>query len=285
MPYRTAFNLLRAPFSPEIEHHALFGCQAFKQCHARLDFLRRERGVAVLTGEVGSGKTTSLRAFLRQLAPSNYHVLYGAVPNVGAPLRPVVEGWLEEMGERVPFNNLARCLRTLHQALLAVHEKGRLPFMVLDEAHLLDDRSLLQLKPLLNYDMDSRLPLAMVLAGGPMLARRLSFNALEELRQRLLFVYPMQGLTREELQPYLQARLKQAGSDRSLFPADVVDEIYRHTQGIPRLVNQLAGLCLVAAATARNNQVDSSCLLQALAEMGHGEESRRERLGFATIAP
>lgn len=281
MPYRTVFNLLRAPFSPEIEPHALFAFDAFKQCQARLDYLRRERGVAVITGEVGTGKTTSLRAFLRQLAPSNYHVLYGPVPNVGAPLRPIVEGWLEELGERVPFNNLARCLHVLHDALAAVYEKGRLPFLVLDEAHLLDDRSLLQLKPLLNYDMDSRLPLAMVLAGGPLLARRLAFKGIEELRQRLLFVYPHQGLTREEVQPYLEARLKQAGCERTLFPPDVVDEMYRHTQGFPRRVNQLAGLCLVAAASSRNHQVDAACLMQALAEMGLAEETRRERLGFA----
>jgi|GEM_PF-265849 len=280
MPYRTAFNLLRAPFSPEIEPHALFAFDAFKQSQARLDYLRRERGLAVITGEVGSGKTTSLRAFLRQLAPSHYHVLYGAVPNVGAPLRPVIEGWLEELGEKIPFNNLARCLSLLHQALAAMHEKGRLPFIVLDEAHQLDERSLLQLKPLLNYDMDSRLPLAMVLAGGPMLARRLTFKGLQELRQRLLFVYPIQGLTRDEMQPYLEARLKFAGCDRPLFPPEVVDEIYRHTQGVPRPVNQLAALSLVAAATTRAHQVDSSCLMQALAEMGLADETRRERLGF-----
>lgn len=282
MPYRTTFNLTRAPFSPEIEPHALFAFDAFKQCQARLDFLRRERGLALITGDVGSGKTTSLRAFLRQLAPSNYHVLYGAVPNVGAPLRPVVEKWLEDLGERIPFNNLARCLGVLHQALAAIYEKGRLPFIVLDEAHQLDERGLLQLKPLLNHDMDSRLPLAMILAGGPLLARRLAFKGLQELRQRLLFSYPLQGLRRDEMQPYLEARLKFAGCDRPLFPSDVVDEMYRHTQGLPRPVNQLAGLSLVAAATSRLPQVDSSCLMQALAETGLAEETRHERLGFVT---
>jgi type II secretory pathway predicted ATPase ExeA len=267
------------PFSSEIEPQALFPSETFKQCHARLDFLRRERGVAAVIGDVGSGKTSSVRAFMRQLAPSQYQVLYGAVPNVGAPLRPVVEGWLEDIGERIPFNNLARCLRSLHQALQAIHDKGRLPVLWIDEAHQLEERGLLQLKPLLNYDMDSRLPLAMVLSGGPMLARRLSFKSLEELRQRLHFVYPLQGLSRDELPRYIQARLESAGCTRVLFPPEVVDEMYSHTRGIPRLVNQLGGLCLVAAATAGKSAVDGTCLSQALAEAGLSDESRR--LGFS----
>lgn len=281
MPYRAAFNLQRAPFSAEIEPHAFFGFGGFVQCQQRLDFLRRERGLAVITGDIGTGKTSVLRAFMRKLAASSYLPLYGAVPNVQGPLRPVVEAWLEELGESIPFNNVARCLHLLHNALHAVYEKGRLPFIVLDEAHLLDQRSLLLLKPLLNYDMDSRLPLAMVLTGGPKLARQLSLQPLEEVRQRVLFVYPLRGLTRDELEPYLAARLRYGGCERQLFPPDIVDEMYRHTKGIPRRVNQLANLCLVAAASSRSQQVDSVCLLQALAEMGLAEDTQSERFDFA----
>lgn len=281
MPYRSSFNLLCSPFSPEIEHHALFASDSYKQCHARLDFLRRQRGMAAVLGGFGSGKTSCLRGFLGQLAPSSYHVLYAAVPNVGAPLRPIVEGWLDELGEKIPFNNLAACLRLLQRALDAIYEKGRLPFVVLDEAHQLDNRSLLQLKTLLNHEMDSRLPLALVLAGGPPLARHLAFHGLQELRQRLLFVYPFQGLAREELGPYLEARLRHAGCDRMLFPPEVVDELYRHTQGFPRIVNQLANLCLLSAATTGKHQVDSSCVRQALAEMGLAEETRRDAMSLA----
>lgn len=280
MPYRATFNLTRAPFSPEIEPHCLFHSEAFNQCKARLDYLRRERGLAIITGEVGAGKSSALRAFLRQLAPSSYLALYGAVPAVQGPLRAVVEGWLEQLGEKIPFNNLARCLHMLHETLGAIDEKGRQPFVVFDECHLLDNRGILQLKSLLNYDMDSRLPLSVVLAGGPKLARVLSLPPLEEIRQRVLFAYPLPGLKRAEMELYLASRLKQAGCDRQLFPPEIIDEMFRHTQGIPRRVNQLANLCLVSAATKRLQQVDSSCLLQALEEMGLTEEARRERFDF-----
>ena len=283
MTDRSSFNLLRSPFSPEIEHHALFASDGYRQCHARLDFLRRERGLAAVVGDFGSGKTSCLRGFLGQLAPSSHHVLYAAVSIGGASIRPVVEGWLEELGERIPFNTLAASLRLLQRALAAIYEKGRLPFIVLDEAHLLDHRGLLQLKPLLNHDMDSRLPPALVLSGGPGLARQLAFHGLQEVRQRLLFVYPFHGLARDELQPYVEARVRHAGGDRALFSPEVIDELYRHTQGLPRLVNPLANLCLLSAATAGKHQVDSMCVRQALVEMGLADEGRRDPMPVAGL--
>lgn len=280
MPYRTAFNLLRAPFSPEIEPHALFDSQAFQQCQARLDYLRRERGPAAVVGDTGSGKTTALRAFLSRLASSSYLPLYAAISHVQNPLKPAVDCLIEQLGERVPWLNPGRTLQVLNAALAAAYEKGRLPFVVLDEAHLLDERGLLQLKALLNHGMDARLPLVLLLAGGPSLARNLAQKKLEELRQRLLFVYPYQGLTRPELDSYIATRLKAAGCERVLFPADVVEDIYRYTQGLPRLVNQLANLSLIAAATSSKDHVDAVCLRHALAEMGLVAEDGG-RLGFA----
>lgn len=282
MPYRTAFNLLRAPFSHEIEPHALHESDAFLQCQARLDYARRNRGACAIFGDVGSGKTTALRAFFSRLTRSSHIPLYAAVVHTPNPLRTVVEGWLDNLGERIPWLNPGRTLQVLNQALATQYDKGLLPFLVLDEAHLLDERGLLQLKGLLNHGMDSRLPLVLVLSGGPALARMLAQKKLEEVRQRLLFVYPYTGLTRPEVDSYLAARLKAAGSDRRIFASDVVDDIHRHTQGIPRLVNQLATLALVAAATSNKPEVDAGCLRHALAEMGLlVDDSRTGRIGFA----
>jgi type II secretory pathway predicted ATPase ExeA len=272
---------LRAPFSHEIEAHALYDGESFQQCQARLDYARRNRGPCALIGDVGSGKTTAVRAFTSRLALSSHVPLYAAVANVPNPLRTVVESWLEQLGERVPWLNPGRTLQVLNQALAATYEKGRLPFCVIDEAHLLDDRGLLQLKTLLNHGMDSRLPLVLVLSGGPALARQLAQKKLEELRQRLLFVYPYTGLTRSEVEHYLTARLKAAGTDRVLFPPEVIEDIHRHTQGIPRLVNQIATLGLVAAATSSKPQVDAACLRHALAETGlMVDDNRNSRIGF-----
>lgn len=282
MPYRTAFNLTRAPFSPEIEPHALFESQAYQQFQARLDYLRRERGPAAVVGDTGSGKTTALRAFLSRLAASSYLPLYVAITPVLNPLKPAADSLIEQLGERIPWMNPGRTLQVLNSAFAAAYDKGRMPFVVLDEAHLLDERGLLQLKAFLNHGMDARLPLGLVLSGGLDLARKLTQQKLEEVRQRLLFVYPYKGLTRPELDQYIAHRLKAAGCERMLFPPDVVEDIHRYTNGVPRLVNQLANLSLIAAATSSKSQVDAACLRQALAEMSLVTDDSN-RIGFSLI--
>jgi len=282
MLHRTAFGFIRPPFSHEIDSSELFASDSLRQCHARLDYLRSERGAAVITGEVGAGKTVIIRSFLKRLPPSQYLILYGAVPELAKnPLRSVIEGWLEELGEKIPHANNGRSLRVLRSILIDHYEKGRTPFLIIDEAHHLDDRGILLLKTFLNYDMDSRVPVVMLFSGNHLFTRTLGKRALEEIRQRLLYVYPLAGLSSQEMEPYLMARLKYGGCERQLFPRDIIDEMFRVTTGIPRLVNQLGNLCLLASAQAHKHTVDSACLVQALKEMGLGEEIRKDPLAFA----
>src|ERR1700723_879530 len=139
MPYRTAFGILRPPFSAEIEAHALFPFEAFTQCLARLDYHRRERGLAVLTGRVGTGKTTAARAHVKRLAPSSYVSLYAAVPSdCPNPLKAIVESLMTDLGEKIYPLNPSRTLQTLYKALRALHDKGQTPYLHIDEAHNLN---------------------------------------------------------------------------------------------------------------------------------------------------
>ena len=143
MPYRTAFGILRPPFSAEIEAHALFPFESFTQCLARL---------------------TVTRAHVKRLAPSSYLPLYAAVPsNCPNPMKAVVESLMTDLGEKISPLNPSRTLRTLFQALRASHDKGRTPIVQIDEAHNFDEKGLLGFKSFLNHDMDSHLPLAVLL--------------------------------------------------------------------------------------------------------------------------
>jgi type II secretory pathway predicted ATPase ExeA len=83
----------------------------------------------------------------------------------------------------------------------------------------------------------------------------------------MAFCYPLRGLRREEVEPYIKARLHARGQEQQVFPRDILDELFIHSQGNLRLLNQLAGFCLMAAASEDKEIVDRSCLLQALAEV------------------
>lgn len=260
-------RLRPSAFSPDISVGNLYSSDSFKEAQHRLGYLLDQRGLGVLTGEVGTGKTTAVRAFTSKLAAGSHLVLYGHVAGARSSLRPLVEDFLVQLGERIPFNNTPKGLRILRETLQSSYERNRLPFVMLDDAHLLEPKALLQLKALTNYQMDSTPPLCLLLVGAPTLARTLAVRDLEEVRQRLLFCFPLRGLRREEVEHYVQARLKAAGHDAPLFPRDVLEELHMHSQGNPRLLNQLASFCLMAAAAERKDLVDRSCLLQAVAEL------------------
>lgn len=260
-------RLKPSAFSPEISVGNLYPSDGFKEAQHRLSYLLDQRGLGALVGDIGSGKTTAVRAFTAKLAAGSHLVLYGHVAGARSPLRPFVEDFLVQLGERVPFNNTAKGLRIVQENLRSSYDRNRVPFVILDDAHLLDPKALLQLKALTNYQMDSAPPLSLLLVGAPLLARTLAVRELEEVRQRLLFCFPLRNLRREEVEPYIQARLKAAGHDVPLFPRDVIEELHLHSQGNPRLLNQLASFCLMAGAAERKELVDRSCLLQAVAEL------------------
>lgn len=263
-----AIVVRRSPFSPEIQPGALFLSESFKEVQRRLHYLLENRGIGALFGDIGMGKTTAVRAFTAKLAHGNFLPLYTVPPTARSPLRPVLDDLLTQLGEPIPFNNTSKSLRVLKDALVASYERNRLPFLIVDDAPLLESRTLNLLKVLTNYEMDSRQQVCLLLMGSLSLNRLLATRELEEMRQRLLFAYQLRGLRREEIEDYIKTRLHAAGIDQPIFPKDVIDELYFHTQGNPRLVNQMAGLCLMAAVTERKDLVDHSCLMQAVAEIG-----------------
>ena len=254
-------------FSPEIAVGNLFPSDAHKEGQRRLSYWLETRGLAALVGEVGAGKTTLVRAFMAKLGQGSYLPLYANVTAGKSPLRPVVEQLLTQLGEKVPFNNATKGLLLLRDALIDSYERNRFPIVAMDDSHHFDVKSLLQLKSLTNFQMDSAHAIGVLLIGAPPLGRTLGIRDLEEIRQRMVFCFPLRGLRKEEVEPYVKARLQARGQEQQLFPRDILDELYLHSQGNLRLLNQLAGFCLMAAASEDKELVDRSCLLQALAEV------------------
>lgn len=262
------FGLLRNPFSPEIDADALLQFRSFQQAEKRLLEALPRRGMALVAGESGAGKTALARHFRRHLAPSSFLTLYVAAPSLKNPARGVIEELLHQMGEPVPFNNPARGLVRLQQSLARLHEQNQTPVIVVDDAHYLGPDAWLLLKSLTNQEMDSRSPVLLVLLGSRTeVASVLSLSRLAEVKNRLLFCYHLRGLTEDEIVPYLEAHLNWAGCTRSVFSREIAQEIHRRCQGLPRPINRLAYGCLLAAAFDKKEIVDNPCLEQAASEL------------------
>lgn len=261
------FQFRRLPFSQEIEAQALYKFRSFAQGERRLEQGAHQKGIVLVAGEPGVGKTALARHFCHRLSSSTYRILYTPTPMVKSPLRPVVEDLLTQVGEKIPFNNAARGMSALRDAFGRLSDQGTLPVVIIDDAHHLNGTAWLQLKTLINYEMDSQLPLFVILLGArEEVLSTLSWSRLDEVRSRLAFCYLLSGLEKDETEPYLKAHLKWAGCERALFPKEIADEIHQRTHGLPRLINRLAYSCLMAAACERKELVDGPCLDQALSE-------------------
>jgi type II secretory pathway predicted ATPase ExeA len=124
------------------------------------------------------------------------------------------------------------------------------------------------MKALMNYELDSRMPVLFVFMGAEEPAlRTLTLSSMREVKDRLGFCYHMPPLKVHETEKYLDKRLKWAGCQNPLFPTDIAEQIWRHSLGVPRRVNFLAGNCLLAAACCKRELIDQPCLQQAISEM------------------
>ena len=261
------FGLHRHPFTPEIDADGLHRFTSFQQGLMRLEQALKARSSMLVVGSPGSGKTAMVRSLCRRLESSSFEVRDRLVAPTKNPARAVVDGLLADLGESVPFNNLARGIDNLRKTLRRLYESNRQPVLVLDDVHHLNPNAWLTLKSLLCFQLDSVVPVILILVGAQEeTLRTLSLSSLQEVRDRLGLCYHLRSLKPEETVEYLHKRLSWAGCSRPLFPQEIAEQMGRQTQGLPRRINRLAAACLLSAASLQRELIDQSCLQQALSE-------------------
>lgn len=260
----TFFGFKKTPFSDRPDAKQLFPSQAWHQVQARLQFLVEHHGAGLLTGEVGSGKSTAARSFTAALNPNLFKVMY-LHWTPGSPF-DLLRQLARELDLEPPHYR-GDLVRQISQAILRLNQsKKQHPILICDEAQLLCHPALEQLPLLLNFDMDSSRYLSLLLVGQPLLRRTLSLQMHEPLRQRIAVQYHLEGLSREELDAYLAHQLKASGVAQPLFDDTARQALYQATKGVLRKVNKLALTALRLAAARKAALVDETILLDATTE-------------------
>ncbi len=263
--YRKHFALTDFPFDLKLEPEDLFASATLAEAEARLKHLLELRAIGLVTGKVGSGKTTVCRKIAAQLHPGLYRVFYVPLStgNVMDMYKSI--GW--ELGLPTERNR-ASAFRVIRAEItrLTLEAKQR-PVLIVDEAHHLRNEVLEDLRLLTNYEMDSQNRLCLLLVGLTELRRRLAMAVHESLAQRIVVRYHLAGLGRDELPEYLTHRLRRVGCELPLFEPPAVEALFQATQGMPRKVNRLAHYALTSAALNKAKTVSIEHVQSALEEI------------------
>jgi general secretion pathway protein A len=266
--YTSFFGLNEKPFSITPDPRYLFLSERHGEALAHLVYGVTESGGFIqLTGEVGTGKTTLVRSLLLNRMPDNADV--AVVLNPQLSVVEFLATICEELHIEVLHNKgSAKALTdALNRHLLAAHAEGRRTILVVDEAQNLTPAVLEEVRMLTNLETAKQKLLQIILIGQEELRDLLARNDLRQLAQRITGRYHLEPLSRDETSAYVEHRLKVAGALGEVFDAGAKREIFRLSQGVPRLVNVICDRALLGGYTQESRRVNARLIRQAAAEV------------------
>ncbi|MDX1515398.1 MAG: AAA family ATPase [Woeseiaceae bacterium] len=266
--YTSFFGLNEKPFSITPDPRYLFMSERHGEALAHLVYGVTESGGFVqLTGEVGTGKTTLVRTLLSNRMPDNADVAVILNPQLSAIefLQTICEELgISDVGEQTSSKVL---IDALNHYLLMAHADGRRTILVVDEAQNLARDVLEQVRLLTNLETSKQKLLQIILIGQPELRDLLGRNDLRQLAQRITGRYHLEPLSRDETADYIEHRLRVAGAVGEIFDRGAKREIFRLSQGVPRLINVICDRALLGAYSRESRRVTRSIVRRAAAEI------------------
>lgn len=235
--YKAFYGLSRPLFPKDIEPANMFKHADFDELAGRLNYMKKQRGIMLLTGEPGTGKTTAIRNFTSGLNLDRFIPLYIPLATVAVgdfykQLNDILKG--ERYSTKsILFKSIQE--RILHYAV----QLNKIPVVIIDEAHLLKNENFFELQIITNFNMDSLDPALFILVAQSHLNDRLTRNFLESFNQRINMKFHMSSLKPSEVSGYIDHHIKIAGGSKEIFTENACKTIHNLSGGVIRKIGQL----------------------------------------------
>jgi len=262
--YEAFYGLRDKPFRKTPDPRYLFLNDAYEEALERLAFAVEEVDLALLTGEVGCGKTLLTRALIDRLG-DRYEV--GMILNPRLSPRQFLRTVATELGVADPRYHASDLLEQIHGRLLELDEQGRAALLVVDEAHLIPGKPTFEeIRLLTNFQLDDRNLVAIVLVGQPELRERLKHRAYRALTQRIGAEFHLTPLSEGDALAYMRHRLRVAGATREVLTDGAMRRLHAAAGGVPRVLNHLATQALLEGMARGVERVDEEVAACAVAD-------------------
>lgn len=275
--YNDFYRLRENPFNVTSDPDFFFSSRSHSEGLTMLCYgIEQRKGIMVVTGEVGTGKTTLLRKILR-LSDAKTKFAFILNPSISATtnlLKPIVE----DFGLKPSSNNKYDLMKLLNEFLLQESNKGNNVVLIVDEAQNLTAEQLEEIRLLSNIETEKEKLLQIILAGQPELNEKLSMNALRQLRQRVTIHFDLSPLPKEDIRDYIEDRIGKASGQ--LIKAKIIDftdraieAIFTFTKGSPRTINILCDRALLAGFIRETFSIDESIIKSCAKEVLYCEHN------------
>ncbi|WP_243373838.1 XrtA/PEP-CTERM system-associated ATPase [Geotalea sp. SG265] len=276
--YESYFKLTKKPFDLLPNPDFMYLSKSHKRALTYLNYGIKERtGFILLTGEVGSGKTTIIRDLIKK---NHERVLLGKIFNTRINSDQLISMINDDFGLPVHGKDKIELLRDLNVFLIEQYAKGSQPTLVIDEAQNLSASLLEEVRLLSNLETDNAKLMQIILVGQPELRKTLARTELLQLRQRISINCHLQPLTRPEVEEYIHHRLDVAG-DRSalVFETEALDNIFKYSRGIPRLINIVCDFLMLSACAEGLKKLDGTMVEEIIGELDFENQYWRSASG------
>jgi general secretion pathway protein A len=273
--YESFYGLKENPFNVTPNPEFIYLGEHHREALAQLLYgVREKKGFIVITGEVGTGKTTLVHYLLDKM-DGNGLTRTAFLFNPRLTVNDFIQYILKDLGVRVQGKTKGEYLHNLHRYLLNAYKKDERVVLIVDEAHGLDPELLEEIRLLSNLETSKSKLIQIVLIGQPELDRTLSRPEFRQLRQRINLRYYLPPLSEKETREYIEKRLRIAGAKESPFTDKAIKEIYMRSGGIPRLINILCDNALLNGFALDQKKVDERSVKEVAKDLKLGKKSRR----------
>lgn len=275
--YTKFYGFKEKPFEITPDPRFLYLSENHKEALAHLTYAVRERkGFTVITGEVGTGKTTLVQTLLNRL-DGNVKTAYLFNPMMGST--DFLHYICEDLGLKGQKRSKGQYLAQLHNFLMTCYTRNESVVVIIDEAQNLDPKLLEEVRLLTNLETAKSKLLQVILIGQPELNDTLNRISCRQLKQRISLRYHIQPLNKEDTKKYIKKRLVMAGAfDPNIFTHKALQEIYRYSKGIPRLINIVCDNALVTGYATDQKVISDKIIREVTSSLdGLGLQKRRKR--------
>ncbi|MEW6570293.1 MAG: AAA family ATPase [Nitrospirota bacterium] len=268
MDYLEYYGLKEHPFSNVVDSRFYYSSRQHSDALVRLKYaVDTRKGLAVVIGGIGTGKTTLARKFLEELDENEYEAALLVVVHSTVTSEWLFRKFAIQLGVRDLKNDKVELLSQIYSRLTEINEEGKKAIVMIDEVQMLNSKEIMEeFRGLLNMESPDGKMLNFIFYGLPELEDVLSLD--EPLRQRVAVKIRLKEFSEEDMRDYIKHRLRVAGCNKEILSDDAIKLIYQYTQGIPRLINTVCDNALLEGYLAKATQVDSLTIKTAAVDLG-----------------